>query len=126
MDSERYSQRPPRGKRERIEMKKIYRTLRFPAGFPDGIFNLFRTSTFFFKFTLQLQKVLCKGESGMMKNSHSRGPAAARETRDKPFSDNTGGDVCGHVNQDNNLPILWRFSACPTPFFATVGYIFGQ
>jgi hypothetical protein len=22
-----------------------------------------------------------------------------------------------YVNQDNNLPILWRFSTCPTPSF---------
>ena len=56
----------------------------------------------------------------MMRNSHGRGSANALKTRIKPLPDSTGGDACGHVNKDNKLQILWRFSAYPTPSYCNV------
>jgi hypothetical protein len=80
-------------------------------------------------------------ESGVMKNVHSWRHLKFRGINNANGM-NTGRDYEGvypvrnrrsygvNVNPDNNLPILWRFSACPTPSvynkkmntFATKGY----
>ena len=52
-----------------------------------------------------------------MENSHSRGSAESPGDLRQTLPDYTEGYVWVYVNQDNNLPILWRFSACPTPSF---------
>ncbi len=51
-----------------------------------------------------------------MENGHSQRHHSPMETIDKSGMTCTRRDNCVYVNQNNDSPILWRFSACPTPF----------
>jgi hypothetical protein len=50
-----------------------------------------------------------------MKNGHSWRPRRVPGIIDTQGMNCTNAYFCVYVNQNNNTPILWRFSACPTP-----------
>jgi hypothetical protein len=52
-----------------------------------------------------------------MENSHSWRLHGIPGIIDKFGMNYAAGYFCVYVNQDYNSPILWRFAACPTPFF---------
>jgi mycothione reductase len=55
----------------------------------------------------------------MMENGHGRRLCKFPGIMDKSHINCTRGYFCVYVNQDNNSPILWRFSACPAPPFCS-------
>ncbi len=56
----------------------------------------------------------------MMENDHSRRHRRIHGIIDGPGIQSTKNIFSTCVNQDNNLPILWRFPAFPIPSVATI------
>jgi hypothetical protein len=59
---------------------------------------------------------------GCDENGHSWRLRRFPEIIDKSGMNYINGYFCGYVNQENNSPILWRFSARPTQVIITTGF----